>query len=162
MKIVYVAGPFTGKDHWEIAQNVRRAEELGMEVAKLGAMPLIPHTNTHNFHGTMTEAFWYAGTMELLKRADAIILAPEWEKSKGTRAELTFAKGSKTPVLHGVRALARWLASPDLTLGSIPLDEALRQTRMKRDANGDWVCECGVLCGSGMEDCLCGKKAPPW
>lgn len=88
MKIVYIAGKLTGANNWEIAQNVRRAETVAFEVAKLGAMPLIPHANTGmNFFGTLDEAFWYAGTLELLRRCDAIVLVPGWQLSKGALAE---------------------------------------------------------------------------
>jgi len=87
MKVVYIAGPYSGPNAWAIEQNVRRAEEVGLFVAECGAMPLIPHTNTRFFHGLLTEAFWYAGTMELLKRCDGIMLINGWKESKGAVAE---------------------------------------------------------------------------
>jgi len=39
LKIVYVAGRFNADTHWEVEQNVRRAEALAVEVARLGAHP---------------------------------------------------------------------------------------------------------------------------
>jgi len=87
MKLVYVAGPFTGPNTWAVEQNVRRAEELGLIVAQCGAMPLIPHTNTRFFHGLLTPEFWYEGTLEVLRRCDSIILTTSWETSRGAREE---------------------------------------------------------------------------
>lgn len=85
MKLVFIAGPFRGKDSWIVAENVRRAEQLGYEVAKRGAMPLIPHANTAHFNGTMTDQFWLEGTQELLTRCDALVVLPLWEQSVGPK-----------------------------------------------------------------------------
>jgi hypothetical protein len=87
MKVVYIAGPFTGATAWEVECNVRRAEEMALAVAEAGAMPLCPHTNSRFFHGQRNPAFWYAGTMELLRRCDAIVLIKGWRKSTGSIAE---------------------------------------------------------------------------
>ena len=85
--LIYIAGPFTGPTAWDIAENVREAERHGLLVAKAGGMPVIPHANTHLFHGQLTEAFWYAGTMQLLRVCDGIFLCARWRESKGARAE---------------------------------------------------------------------------
>lgn len=71
MKVVYIAGKFTGPDAWTIHSNVFAAEQAAFEVQKLGAMPLCPHANTAHFHGVNTPEFWYEGTLELLRRCDA-------------------------------------------------------------------------------------------
>lgn len=110
MRVVYVAGKFTGKNSWEIHRNVFHAESLGMAVAEAGAMPLIPHKNTSNFFGTMTEEFWYEGTMELLRRCDAMILVPGWETSKGTRDEVEWARKGGMRVFTEIDQLKTWLA----------------------------------------------------
>lgn len=109
-KVVYIGGKFTGKNSWEIHRNVFYAESLGLAVAEAGAMPLIPHKNTSNFFGTMTEEFWYEGTLELLKRCDAMILVSGWEDSKGTKAEVEWARDNGIPVLESVGELKAWLA----------------------------------------------------
>ncbi len=109
MKLVYVAGKFTGANSWEVKQNVNAAEKVAFQVAELGAMPLCPHTNTANFFGTLDDAFWYAGTLELLRRCDAVILVPGWERSKGVAAELAEAQQLKLPIHETPDQLDRWL-----------------------------------------------------
>ena len=53
--MVYVAGALMANDHYQIRLNIDRAAAVGLEVAKLGAAPLIPHTNTGAwFIGTLT------------------------------------------------------------------------------------------------------------
>jgi hypothetical protein len=109
MKIVYVAGKFAGANDWERYKNVRRAEHLGFAVAEAGAMPLIPHMNTAHFHGTLTDEFWYEGTLELLKRCDAMVLVPGWEDSRGTAEELKWARVVEMPIFERIDELKAWL-----------------------------------------------------
>jgi hypothetical protein len=109
MKVVYVAGRFRAPTAWNIEQNVRRAEELALEVCKLGAMALCPHTNTRFFQGTLPDAFWLEGTTELLRRCDAVMLTPGWEESAGSRGEKAEAEKRGMPVFHDLGELAAWL-----------------------------------------------------
>ena len=109
MKVVYVAGPFTAPNAWERELNVRAAENYAMEVAKMGAMPLCPHTNTRFFEGTCTPEFWYEGTLELLRRCDTMIVLPTWLKSVGTRREFDEAGKLALPVHHNLQSLSEWL-----------------------------------------------------
>jgi hypothetical protein len=99
-----------GPNDWQIRRHIHRAATLGYEVAKLGAYPVIPHTNTGSvFMGTETPEFWYAGTLELLRRCDAIILVMGWEDSKGSTAEVEEARRLEIPVFTRVDELKTWL-----------------------------------------------------
>lgn len=99
MKVVYVAGPFRAPNAWEIERNIRRAEETAMLlIEQMGIMPMIPHANTRFFHGTQTDQFWLDGTMELLRRCDAVFLGRGWERSSGSKAEKAEAERLKIPV----------------------------------------------------------------
>lgn len=109
MKIVYVAGPFRGPSNWAVQNNVRNAEALSLLVAEAGAMPLCPHKNTQHFDGLLTAQFWIDGTLELLRRCDAMVLVPNWQSSSGTRGEVAEATRLGLPVFHDVDALKAWL-----------------------------------------------------
>lgn len=98
MKLVYIAGPFRAPTAWQMAENVREAERWGLEVARRGAMPVIPHANTHLFHGQLTEEFWVRGTLLLLERCDAGFFIPNWTKSVGANAEYSYCEMAGTPV----------------------------------------------------------------
>lgn len=113
MKLVYIAGPYTSKDPWEAEQNVRRAEALGLEVMKLGAWPVIPHSNTrHYFVAACTYEQALAATMEMMRRCDAVIFVEGWQRSGGARAEFEEAVRIGKPHFAAVHALDRlraWL-----------------------------------------------------
>lgn len=130
MKVIYIAGPFRAPTQWGIAENVRAAERWGKVVGEMGAMPLIPHANTAHFHGLMTDEFWIEGTKELLRRCDAALMIPGWEKSTGARGEKAEAERLGMPVFEVQRhvsyafheqapesampeAFANWLSQSD-------------------------------------------------
>lgn len=108
MKVVYVAGPFRGRNAWEIEENIRRAERLALEVWRLGCACLCPHTNTRFFQGAAPDALWLNGDLELLKRCDAVILTEDWERSSGARAEVDLALSRGIRVFRTIEDLRRW------------------------------------------------------
>lgn len=117
--LIYVAGPFAGETNYDVQQNVNRAETIALAVALGGGLGVCPHTMNRNFFGQKDEAFWLAAVMELLRRCDGIVLAANWEASKGARAEWQLAMELKLPHLvwhdgHGLGAahmrLERWIA----------------------------------------------------
>lgn len=110
MIVVYVAGPFRGADGWEIAENVHRAEQLARAVARLGAMPLTPHSIGAKMHGTETDAFWLEGTLELLRRCDAAIFTHDWHRSTGARGENEEAGKLGIPRFYNLENLEAFLA----------------------------------------------------
>jgi len=109
MKVVYVAGPFRAANDFEVDVNIRRAEEVGLEAAKLGCSVVIPHANTRNFHHHMPEPVMLDATLELMRRCDALILVEGWQDSQGTRDEMCEASFLGIPVFHTLFGLKNWL-----------------------------------------------------
>jgi nucleoside 2-deoxyribosyltransferase len=108
MKTVYVAGPFRGKDSWEMEQNIRRAETLALEVWRAGFAALCPHCNTRFFQGAAPDEVWLDGDLALLTGCDAVLMTPDWERSQGARAEREFALGQGVPVFYTLESLVQW------------------------------------------------------
>ena len=110
--LVYVAGPYRATTPWLVEQNVRRAEQMGYELTCAGLYPVIPHTNTRGYFasGQQDDAFWLAGTLELLKRCDAVALVPGWESSSGARAEAKAARDLGLPMLMPGQEMAAFVA----------------------------------------------------
>lgn len=108
MKLIYVAGPYRGSTRDEVELNIASARQIGKLCADKGWYPVIPHTNTGNFEHLapdLTERFWLEGTLELMRRCDAVVLCPGWEFSSGTRGELEMANRLGIPVYYTVHAL---------------------------------------------------------
>jgi nucleoside 2-deoxyribosyltransferase len=119
MKVVYIAGPYTGSTAWDIEQNVRSAEQVALIVARSGAAPLCPHANARFFYGQCTEEFWYEATIEMLRRCDGVVLTAGWENSKGACAEAEEAKRLEIPLFDldnapgvSLAALRAWARAP--------------------------------------------------
>lgn len=98
MKVIYIAGRFRGRDGWEVRCNIHAAESAARRVVALGAMPCTPHSIGGNMAGTASDAFWLRGTLELMRRCDAVLVLPGYETSEGTKAEITEAQAKQIPV----------------------------------------------------------------
>jgi nucleoside 2-deoxyribosyltransferase len=113
MKVIYTAGPFRGKDHFVIAENIRKAERLALAVWNLGAAALCPHANTAHFQDAAPDQVWLDGDLELLRRCDAMITTDDWLRSTGAKAEVEYAHAHGIPVFHSIDGLAEWLEVSD-------------------------------------------------
>lgn len=110
MIAIYIAGPFRGKTPWEVEQNVHDAELAAMEVARLGYVPLCPHTMYRHFDGELTDQFWLEATIDLLLRCDGALFLPSWERSAGSKGEMAAARTMGEDVFP-VFAKATWAES---------------------------------------------------
>ena len=102
--LIYIAGPFRASTPWEIEQNVRRAEEHGLWVAKLGGIPLVPHTMYRFYQNSLPDAFWLEAGLALLRSCNAVAVACSKTRafdSKGTVGEIADAKMRNVRVFYG-------------------------------------------------------------
>jgi hypothetical protein len=90
-------------------KNIRAAETLALEVWRLGAACLCPHTNTRFFQGAAPDSVWLEGDLEMLRRCDALMLTADWERSSGARAEREEAILHNIPIFHELADLRYWL-----------------------------------------------------
>ena len=106
MKLCYIAGCYSNNTYLHVEQNILDAKKAGVEAIARGYYPVIPHANTPHFEHVCIDkhpSFWYNGTMELLKRCDAIMIFGDWTTSQGTHNELEYAINHKMPTMfaHG-------------------------------------------------------------
>ena len=120
MKVVYIAGPFRAPNSWEIEQNIRRAENLALEVWMLTkngeslASAICPHANTRFFQGYGPDEIWLRGDLEIVLRCDALLLVEGWERSEGTLKEIEFARDNNIPVFNTLENLYAWITNEKL------------------------------------------------
>ena len=116
MKVLYVAGKYSGKTHdgrsfTEISRNILVAREWAMKLMALGGLvTLVPHLNSYHMEldFTTSQDYWYNADLELLKRCDGIFMLPDWQNSKGAVIEEKFAKDNKIPVFTTLDEVGAW------------------------------------------------------
>jgi hypothetical protein len=142
-KLVYIAAPFSPTAAQKLScpmheypacveANKAAAAALGLHVAALGAMPVVPHTA----HGGRPELehvqgyrFWIEGTDELLQGCDAALFSKNWQESPGACSEHATCVALGLPIFYEPEALAVWLRDPDNTHTSLLKDRLDRLTR---------------------------------
>jgi hypothetical protein len=118
MTVVYIIGPFRASNSWDIEQNVRRAEEVALQIWRLGAAVICPHTNSRFFHGAASDNVWLDGDIEILKRCDAAFTVDGWIDSAGSKAEVHICENYKIPIFNHMIALGNWLRTPQQPRGA--------------------------------------------
>jgi hypothetical protein len=129
MIFVYIAGPYSSKatrlegeqegdflrrQRAEVERNILNAVDVGLDVARIGLYPVIPHANTAHplFEKLQPYQFWVDGTLEMLRRScDALILVPGWETSSGARTERSSMLLHKKPVFESISNLEEWAST---------------------------------------------------
>lgn len=117
MKLIYVAGPFrainpNGKTNcWRVQENIMAAMSLALEIWKAGHAALCPHANTMFFQDAdgCADDVWLKGDLEMLRRCDAVLVTPDWERSSGAREEVAYAHEHSIPVFYNFEILKEWL-----------------------------------------------------
>ena len=117
MRLVYVAGPYRGKNRWHVQRNIHFARMKGIDLIAhcLNCYPVIPHLNTAEFDfsptlGMVGDQFYLDGTLALMKKCDAVLLVtPDADKhSSGTASEVAHAELMGIPVFRTKTDLKRW------------------------------------------------------
>lgn len=107
MKVIYIAGKYSGKTHdgtayAEISRNILAAREYATKIWQAGAVCLCPHLNTSHFEIDCSDdaEMYYKGDLELLSRCDAVYLLPSWSISTGAVKEKLHADKIAMPVFY--------------------------------------------------------------
>lgn len=111
IKLVYVAGPYAAPTLWGRMVHQAHAAEVARRVVRAGAYPVTPHLCTPPpFEELADAAWWYAATLALMRRCDAVVMVHGWSRSVGALGERAEAERIGLPVFEHVRDLVAWLA----------------------------------------------------
>lgn len=111
MKLVYVAGPYTGSNRPQVERNIFEAIDLASQVLDAGYVPAVPHPmydaiDRRERYARTGEPRGYGEWMNacfvLLSKCDAMVYD---RRSPGVDAEIGFATLNNIPVFRGVDAL---------------------------------------------------------
>ena len=109
---IYVAGPYSLGDP---VQNTRRALWVADQLAGMGVVPIVPHLSlTWDLVFPKPPSFWYAYTLELLKRCDAIYRVPG--KSRGADDEMAYAEQAGKVLITDEAELFKWATENGVVL----------------------------------------------
>ena len=113
MKLIYVAGAYTGKSYSEIDDNIRKAEAVSIMLFKKGWNVFTPHKNTAHYEiyeevAGLTYHTWIETTKDMLRRCDCIIMMRDWENSNGSVGELEIAKKMGIPIYYETNGIPEY------------------------------------------------------
>lgn len=103
MKLAYTAGPYRAKTLNGIVKNIQCAENVMIDLLRLGYAVICPHKNTALMDGVLGDDdahLWLEMDLVMLERCDCIVMVPGWERSEGAKAEKHFAESKGIPVFY--------------------------------------------------------------
>jgi len=109
MKVVFIIGPIRAKNAWEQEQNIRRAEEVALEILKMGAAVICPHTMYRFFQGAAPDDVYLKAGLKILRRCDAAYLMPAIWRSAGSRDEVLLCKELNLPTFANLDRIKKWI-----------------------------------------------------
>lgn len=115
MSIVYVAGPYTADTKERIQNNVESAASVAIELWRRGHVAICPHLNSAHFDSDENPPSYEVfanGYLDLLLRCDAIVVLKDYEKSRGTLAEIEMAEKWDIPIYY-------WPHYPEVPISEI-------------------------------------------
>ena len=100
MIVIYIAGPFRANGARAVEQNIRRAEDAAYGVWARGHAAMCPHANARWEDPEIGDQVFLDGTLELMRRCDAVLVLPYHQASEGTKGEIAEAKRLGMPVAY--------------------------------------------------------------
>lgn len=100
-RVIFIAGPYRGKTHYETKLNILAAEEAATRCWQKGWAVICPHTNSSWLSGAAPEEKFLAGYLELMRRSDAVLALNGWNGSEGACIEVLEAQRAEIPVFYG-------------------------------------------------------------
>lgn len=112
MRLIYVAGPYRADCALKTSRNVSRAEYLAKQVtlSRPDWFPVIPHKNTELWDydaglKNVPADYYLSGTLEIMRRCDAVLVTADYRRSVGTIAEIAEAERLGIPVYYSVESI---------------------------------------------------------
>ena len=98
MKIAFVCSPYRADTHWQVKQNIQRAEQAAAWLWSRGIAALCPQMNTAFFSGITDERVFLDGIQEMMLRCDMVVSTVPLGVSMGCDEEMILARKKDIPI----------------------------------------------------------------
>ena len=110
MKVIYIAGKYSGGNEYEVKKNIATAEDAAVAIWKtLKASVVCPHLNTAHWGQLLTHQQFIDGDLAIMERCDAVLFLDGWKESRGACLEHNHAFARNMVRLYGVDDALSWL-----------------------------------------------------
>lgn len=99
-KLIYVSGAIRAPSAWEMELNIRKAEEVMVELLKAGAAVHCPHTQGRFIADLIPWQDFIDIDLTILSRCDGIVMVEGWADSPGAKMERDWATEGGLPILY--------------------------------------------------------------
>jgi len=99
--LIYLAGPYRAVEGKSVERHIQEARTVAIDLWQQGHYVLCPHLNTAHFDrdaSDIPDKAYLAGTLEMLRRCDAMVVQGDWESSEGTKEEIAYAESVGMPI----------------------------------------------------------------
>lgn len=108
MKRVYIAGPYSADTVIGMLGNIRRGIQIAAQLMDEGDAPFCPWLDhQYGLQCELPLSAYQGASMAWLEVSEAVVLAPGWERSTGTAAEIVRARRLGIPIYDGIGAYLR-------------------------------------------------------
>ena len=108
LPMVYIAGKISGKDGWEIEENIRKAEAVSLRMWKQGIAAICVHSQGRFMVGVGDYDLWLPPDYEIIRRSDALYMVKGWRESPGAVCENAYARTLGKLVFSDMHSLLKW------------------------------------------------------
>jgi len=103
-KRLYIAGAYSSSDVIQVFENMRLGMKVATELFLKGHYPFVPWFDHHFFFmkgdKKITIEMIQEYSLRWLEVSDAMVVLPNWKKSKGTQFEIDMAKALGIPIYY--------------------------------------------------------------
>ena len=99
MKLVVIVGPYRSESDYLVSLNIEKAFHVSACLWELGYAVICPHKNSEFLSGLTDEQTFLNGYLEMVKRADGIVLIEGFKNSVGAMKEFELAKSLDKEIL---------------------------------------------------------------